>query len=186
MTNCCGQQPLLFVVLWYACLDATLSVLVRVHLNACLILYKSSALYSYDNWMLWSICVLVVHFPLASLMACYLSKPVFKRFIMGLHMHHPLTLSAALYLSQVNNVKVFLKVIFCFVKHLSYLGMSDGWWVQTWMYWETYVAELIERFQWKKENIRSCHSDALCLNSRILLLVRKLDKNWWWKYWQAG
>lgn len=49
MTNCCGQQPLLFVVLWYACLDATLSVLVRVHLNACLILYKSSALYSYDN-----------------------------------------------------------------------------------------------------------------------------------------
>lgn len=79
--------------------------------------------------MLWSICVLVVHFPLASLMACYLSKPVFKRFIMGFHMRHPLTLSAALYLSQVNNVKVFLKVIFLLCQAPVISG--NVWWLMS-------------------------------------------------------
>lgn len=67
----------------------------------------------------------LVHFPLVSLMACYLSEPIFKCFIMGFHMRHPLTLSAALFLSQVNNVKFFLTVIFA-VKRLSYLRMADG------------------------------------------------------------
>lgn len=67
----------------------------------------------------------LLHFPLVSLMACCLSKPIFKCFIMGFHMHHPLTLRAALFLSQVNNVKVFLEVTFA-VKRLSYLRMSDG------------------------------------------------------------
>ncbi len=56
--------------------------------------------------MLWSICVLVVYFLLVALMACYLSKPVFKRFLMGVHMHHPLPLSAALFLCHINSVKV--------------------------------------------------------------------------------
>lgn len=62
--------------------------------------------------MLRSICVSVRYFPLMALMACYLSKPVFKCPIMAFHMRHPVTLGAALFLSQLNNVEVFLKVIF--------------------------------------------------------------------------
>lgn len=62
----------------------------------------------------WSVCVLVVCFLQMPLMACYLSKPVFKCFLMGVYTRHPTMLSAALFLSHNNNVKVLLKVLFTF------------------------------------------------------------------------
>lgn len=69
-------------------LKVCVSVWMCVHVSLASI-YKCAALSIYDNWMLWSICVLVVYFLLVALMACYRSKPVFKRFLMGIHMHHP-------------------------------------------------------------------------------------------------
>lgn len=75
-------------------------VCARIWMCVCISLaskYKYAAFPIYDNWMLWSICVLPVYFLLVALMACYLSKPVFKRLLMGVHMHHPLTHSAALF-----------------------------------------------------------------------------------------
>lgn len=119
--------------LLYPWLDATLSVCVCICGCVCACLaskYKCAALPIYDNWMLWSICVLVVYFLLVALMACYLSKPVFKCFLMGVHMHHPVTLSATLFFSRNNTVNVFLKVIFALSSPCHIWGclMSDECW----------------------------------------------------------
>lgn len=91
-------------------------------------LYKCAALPIYGNWMLWSICVLLVYLLLVALMACYPSKPVFKRFLMSIHMHHP---SHEVFSSHNNSVKVSclhfffkLKVIWALLSLLSY---TDVW-----------------------------------------------------------
>lgn len=133
-------------------------------------LYKCAALSIYDNWMLWSICVLLVYFLWVALMACYLSKPVFKRLLMGVHMHHPLTLSSAtMFLSHNNTVKVFLKVVFALSSpcQIQDCLMADECRLAL-VCWEIFVAELIEWFWWCNAPIWSCHRDALCLKSSRL------------------
>lgn len=107
MTNWCGQWPPSFVTLciqsWMLCAPSVDVFLLTIH--------KCAVLPIYDNWMLWSICVLVVYFLLVAFMARYLSKPVFKHLLMGVHMHHPLTLTASLFLAHNSTVKVLFKVI---------------------------------------------------------------------------
>lgn len=112
--------------------------------------------------MLRSICVSVRHFPLMALMACYLSKPVFKCPLMAFHMRHPATLCAALFLSQLHSVEVFFSRLFLPRQVPVISGnvwrLMGAAWLQ--MYWETYAAELIECFRRERKPIWSCHRDA--------------------------
>lgn len=128
MTNCCGQQPLLFfcvVVCTPGCCSKPSCVCVQ--LNVCLIFSKSAALSRYDNLMLCSICVLMLYFLLVALMACYMSKPVFKHFLMDVHASPLWHSCVALVLSQPKNTKVFLK------NNLAVSGDGMRWWVYTYL-----------------------------------------------------
>lgn len=124
MANWCGHIPPSFVIL---CIQTWMHCAASVHV--CLItIYKWAVVPIYDNWMLQSICVLLVYFLLVALMARYLSKPVFKRLFMGVHMHHPLTLSVCLFFfAHSGTARVLFKVILA-SSSSCHIKVDCFWW----------------------------------------------------------